>query len=210
MKALLFKVLVIIVVFSSCTNDSKSDDLDEFNEVTKTTALTQHEKDDLLFLREEEKLARDVYLYAYDLYGVQIFKNIANSEQKHMNSVLDLLKKYNLNDSASEIIGTFNNPDLQAIYNSLIEKTNISLLEALLVGNTIEDLDINDISINEQRTEKDDLLTMYNALKCGSRNHLRNFNKQVEQNEGSYTPSYISIDEFEAIVSTTNEQCGLQ
>lgn len=213
MKAILLKALVIITIFTSCNNDSISEDLDEFNEKTTeqiTIALTQHEKDDLLFLREEEKLARDVYLYAYELYGTQIFKNIANSEQQHMNSVLDLLKKYNLNDSASEIRGTFHNPDLQTIYNSLIKKTSISLLEALLVGNTIEDLDINDISKNEQRSEKEDLLKLYSSLKCGSRNHLRNFNKQVEQNDALYIPVYISTNEFEAIVSTTNEQCGLQ
>ena len=35
----------------------------------------------LKFMREEEKLARDVYLYLFDVWGQWIFENIAASEQ---------------------------------------------------------------------------------------------------------------------------------
>ena len=53
--------------------------------------MTQAEKDGLILMREEEKLARDVYLHSFDLYGVQIFSNISNAEQTHMDRILDLL-----------------------------------------------------------------------------------------------------------------------
>ncbi len=209
MKKLIFMSVLVTIFLFSCSNNSSEDieGIEEINLETQTL-LSNDEIADLLFLREEEKLARDVYLNSYDLYGLQIFKNISNSEQQHMNSVLQLLNNYNLEDPASEIRGEFNNPDLQSIYDSLVEKSNISLLEALKVGNTIEDLDINDIAENEERTSKSDLLIVYASLKCGSRNHLRSFNNQVEQNNGTYEPVYISIDEFEDIVSTSNEQCG--
>lgn len=204
--------LILLVIFISCNSSDSNDAVYEIKsgetEVEINELLSEDEIADLLFLREEEKLARDVYLYAFDLYGTNIFSNIAKSEQQHMDSVLSILKKYGIKDTASEIAGEFNNPDLQLIYNSLIEKTNISLLEAFLVGNTVEDLDIHDIVKNEERTENSDLLTMYGLLKCGSRNHLRNFNKQVEQNEGVYKPIYITTEEFEAIISTSNEQCN--
>mgnify|MGYP000371167048 CR=1 FL=1 len=144
-------------------------------------ALTHEEIDDLLFLQEEEKLARDVYLYSYNKYNVQIFKNISNSEIQHMNNVLQLLNKYNLQDSASPNIGEFHNVTLQSVYNELIIQSDISLLEALKIGDKIEDLDIRDIGLNEARTSKLDILSLYSTLKCGSRNHLRNFNNQFSK-----------------------------
>ncbi len=197
-------MLLAVLFLTSCSSDT---DESEIN--LDIEQLTQEEIDDLLFLREEEKLARDVYLYAYDKYGFVIFNNISNSESQHMNSVLQLLNKYNLTDSASDIRGEFNNSDLQTIYNDLIEQVNISLLEALRVGDLIEDLDINDLNANEQRTDKPDLLAVYGLLKCGSRNHLRNFNTQLLLMDGSYSAQFISQEEFDAIVSTSNEQCAI-
>jgi len=200
---ILYGLIGTFILISSCSKDDSAINTDEISIAT----LTDEEIADLKFLREEEKLARDVYLYSYDLYEIQIFKNISNSEQSHMNSVLELLEKYNLEDPVSEKIGEFNNPDLQEIYNNLIEQASISLLEALTVGNIIEDLDIKDLSLNEERTIKVDLLNVYGSLKCGSRNHLRNYYAQLVQNGGMYTPEYISINEFEEIISTDNEKC---
>ena len=48
-----------------------------------TPVLSAKEASDLIFLREEEKLARDVYLALYDAWGTPIFLNISSSEQKH-------------------------------------------------------------------------------------------------------------------------------
>ena len=42
-------------------------------------------------MREEEKLARDVYLTLYDIWGTPAFNNIASSEQTHMDAVLMLI-----------------------------------------------------------------------------------------------------------------------
>ena len=201
-KLILVTLISTSVLISSCS-DSENDDEVSIQE----TSLSQLEIDDLNFLREEEKLARDVYLYSYDLYNLQIFKNVSNSEQKHMDSVLELLNKYNLPDSASENIGEFNNSELQNLYNDLTQKSSISVVEALEVGNLIEDLDIKDIATNEGRTINIDLLDVYSSLKCGSRNHLRNYYAQLIFNGGLYVPTYISIDEFEAIITTSNEQC---
>ena len=55
--------------------------------------LSQEEMDGLLFLREEEKLARDTYLMLYDLFGLRNFNNISKSEQAHMDAILYLLDK---------------------------------------------------------------------------------------------------------------------
>ena len=203
MRKLILATLISTSVLISSCSDSENDDEVSIQETT----LSQLEIDDLNFLREEEKLARDVYLYSYDLYNLQIFKNVSNSEQKHMDSVLELLNKYNLPDPASKKMGEFNNSELQNLYNDLTQKSSISVVEALEVGNLIEDLDIKDIATNEGRTINIDLLDVYTSLKCGSRNHLRNYYAQLIFNGGLYVPTYISIDEFEAIITTSNEQC---
>ena len=170
--------------------------------------LSQAEINNLKFLREEEKLARDVYLYSYDKYQLMIFDNISQSEQRHMNSVLNLLNKYGIPDSASAEIGVFNNPDLQKLYNSLTKQADISSVEALKAGATIEDLDINDIDDFTANTTKPDLLNVYENLNCGSKNHIRAFTRWLENNEVTYAPQYISVEEYTIILSSSNGGCG--
>ena len=41
-----------------------------------SSGLTGTEKANILFLYEEEKLAHDIYVEMYDLYGAYIFNNI--------------------------------------------------------------------------------------------------------------------------------------
>lgn len=208
----IFLVIVILpsLIITSCSNDEiDAVTATGINDETATQiSLTTNELDDLLFLREEEKLARDVYLFSFEKYNMQIFKNISNSEVQHMSNVLQLLNTYNIDDPASTEIGVFNNSVLQTIYNELIEQSSISLIEALKVGDKIEDLDIRDLALNELRTDKSDLLSIYGSLKCGSRNHLRSFHSQVLQNNGEYMPEFISQEYFDSIVTTSNEKCG--
>jgi hypothetical protein len=199
MKKVLFATVLTLIMFSSCSNDNDNQNL---------TPLTQSEIDDLKFLREEEKLAQDVYLFSFNKYQVSIFDNISQSEQKHMNSILNLMNKYGIPDSASSEIGVFNNPNLQSLYTSLTTQSNISLLEALKVGATIEDLDINDIDDFIGNTTKSDLLNVYDNLTCGSKNHIRSYTNQLSSNNVTYEPQFISIEYYTAILSESNGGCG--
>jgi hypothetical protein len=175
---------------------------------TNPSGLTEQEKEDLLILREEEKLARDVYLYSYEKYGLNVFNNIGRSEQMHMDEVLDILEAYGIDDPAHADTGVFNNTDLQALYNTLTAQSDQSLLDALLVGATIEDLDIADIADFEDNTTKEDLLDMYGKLKCGSRNHMRSFYNQISGMGGTYTPQYITQALFDDIINSAKEACN--
>ncbi len=197
MKKTLIAVLTLIML-SSCSNAS---------DIQSSVPLTQEENDDLRFLREEEKLARDVYLFSYDKYQISVFNSISNSEQKHMDSVLSLLNKYGIPDSASPLIGVFVNQDLQLLYNSLIAQSNISSIEALKVGATIEDLDINDIDHFIVNTTKSDLLSVYDNLTCGSKNHIRSFTSQLTLYEVTYIPQFISIEYYNIILSSPSGGC---
>ncbi|HIP35944.1 MAG TPA: DUF2202 domain-containing protein [Crocinitomix sp.] len=174
----------------------------------KKEELTVEEVEDLTFLREEEKLARDVYLYAFDKYGEDIFTNIAATEEKHMNKVLTILNDYDISDPASNVRGEFTNQVLQNLYNDLTFLVDSSLVQALKVGATIEDLDINDINLNISRTDKDEILDMYEKLNCGSRNHMRAFTNALTENNETYTVQYISESDYDAILASSNESCG--
>jgi hypothetical protein len=78
--------------------------------------------------------------------GDKIFLNISDSEQQHTDAVLGLIEKYNLPDPAADTpMGEFDNLVLQGLYDLLTAQGTASLIDALIVGATIEDLDINDL-----------------------------------------------------------------
>ena len=201
MKKQALFILVIAAIFSSACSD---DTIEE----SQLLALTEQEKNDLLFFREEEKLARDVYLFSFDMYKDKIFNNIASSEQQHMDQVLVLLNSYGLTDPASSERGVFKDQVLQELYNELTASAALSLLDALTVGAIIEDLDINDISIFENQTTKADILNVYDLLNCGSENHLRSYTDRLMNLGEDYVPAYISLEEFTSIISSDRERCG--
>ena len=172
-----------------------------------TPALTNQEELDLLQLREEEKLARDVYLYLYDKWGQWIFANIAESEQRHMGSVLNLLVSHNIPDPVGkDIPGVFQDKLMQNLYDDLITEGSVSKVDALRVGAKIEDMDIFDIYEMLTHTEKNDLINVYENLAKGSRNHLRAFVGQLEMFGESYkAQGYLTQEEIDAIVDSPRE-----
>ena len=81
-----------------------------------TEPLEDAEKARILFIREEEKLAYDVYQTMFDIYGVNVFQNIPNSELSHMEAMLTIIKKYNLTDPMeTNARGVYANPVLQSL-----------------------------------------------------------------------------------------------
>ena len=140
-------------------------------------ALDFNEQTHLEFMCEEEKLARDVYLVMYDLWGANIFANISESEQRHMDPIQRLITRYGLTDPvADDVIGTFTDPDLQELYDDLIEAGEVSLEEALKVGVAIEELDIADLEQALKETDKRNIERVFQNLLNGSNNHLDAFN----------------------------------
>jgi hypothetical protein len=136
--------------------------------------LSADESAGLLYMREEEKLARDAYNQMYTLWGQQVFQNIASSEQTHMDQVKLLLDRYGLADPALEP-GKFTDPALQALYNQLIAQGSVSLDEALKVGILIEQTDISDLQARLAQTDNADIQLIYNNLMSASYNHLNAF-----------------------------------
>ncbi len=165
--------------------------------------------DDLIALREEEKLARDVYLKLFDVFGLPIHKNIAGSEQTHTDAVLSALTAAGIEDPVKDdTVGVFTSATFAKLYEELVGQGSKSELDALVVGATIEDLDLYDIEEMRKRTDDLALLSLYDSLACGSRNHLRSFTSQIASRQGSYSPQYIDQATFDAILASPSETCG--
>lgn len=173
-----------------------------------STALTEAEINMLQFMREEEKLARDVYQYFSDKYGLNVFNNIKSSEQTHTSAVLAIMNQYNVPDIAATTPGVFNNGELQALYAALIEQGNASVSAALIVGATIEDVDIRDLRVAVTTTAKTDIIDMYKRLECASDNHLRAFTNNLNGYGVTYTPQFISAADYAEILNGAHENCG--
>ena len=170
-------------------------------------SISEEEKEGLIEMREEEKLARDVYLALYNKWNLQIFKNIANSEQTHTDSVKYLLEKYDIPDPVeNEEVGKFSNPKYVELYNNLVEKGSQSEVDALIVGATIEDLDIADLENWLNKTDNEDIKFVYENLERGSRNHMRAFVGMLTNYGESYSPQYISNEEYEQILGSSMER----
>lgn len=173
--------------------------------------LSGDEVDDLMFMREEEKLARDSYIVLFEKWGLPIFDNISKSEQRHMDAIENLIEYYGLTDPVEDesVINHFVDTELQHLFADLMALGNQSMMDGLVVGAMIEETDIEDIHIAIGDADHEDIIETYESLMCGSRNHLRAFMGQIDLNGGTYKPLVLPDDEFWAIVESPMERdCG--
>jgi len=142
-----------------------------------TYNLTQEQKDGLVFMYQEEKVARDVYNNLYEKWNIKVFSNIAKAEQSHMDAVKSILERYNL-DIPNDEVGVFELEELQKLYDDLVAMGSVSSSEAIKVGVLVEETDIKDLE--ELIVDApEDIKVIYQSLLNGSYNHLNAFNKQV-------------------------------
>jgi hypothetical protein len=142
--------------------------------------LTQRDAEGILLLREEEKLARDVYLTLGEKWNVRVFKNIAQAEARHMSVMKMLVDKYGLRDPVTDdTVGKFGSPKFARLYHELVEAGSVSLAGAYQVGVKIEQLDIRDLKEGLAGVQSTDVRRVYQNLLRASENHLRAFSSQL-------------------------------
>ena len=188
--------------------------------------LDFNEQTHLEFMREEEKLARDVYLTLSSLYpDSRVFGNIDDSEQRHTDIVKAKLLQYGVDDpNTNDNIGVYTGRQygwyFEEKYHVLVEMASISELDAMYVGAFIEELDMLDIAqcpkvivetdngIDSSDecglvyTRKADIQEMYHSLLDGSDSHLRSYVRNIEAiiGKGNYEAQVLSQDEVDAIL----------
>jgi hypothetical protein len=193
---------------------------------TDDTALDYNEKMHLFFMREEEKLARDVYTTLSTMYpNSVIFGKIDNSEQVHTTAVKAMIEKYGHEDpNTNDNVGVYTGEDygwyFAEKYNLLVERATISELEALYVGAFIEELDMMDINqcpqvivdanngINDVSecgriyTNNPDIQRLYGSLLNGSDNHMEGYVRNIEKHigKGNYQAQVMSQEQVDEVL----------
>jgi hypothetical protein len=211
MKHLKVSAILILLAISpyamtQCPNyDASTNDLNDLDsekvQILKNT-LSDEEKEAILLMREEEKLARDVYLHLYDIFPLRPFSNISKSEQAHMDAMLYLIDLYGLEDPVKEkAMGEFTNKELQVLYDELVLKGKQSRVDALEVAALIEEVDIIDLqnALSDVGTH-DELNRVYSNLYNASKNHLRAFVRVLRMNGVEYEPSKLGKEQFLTII----------
>lgn len=165
--------------------------------------LNEEEAAALLYMYEEEKLARDVYNTLYATWNIPTFQNIASSEQMHMDAVKTLLDRYGL--TAPELApGSFADASLQNLYTALVAQGSQSIGDALKVGAAIEEIDILDLQTRLAATDNTDIQMIYQNLVKGSNSHLQAFsNALLNQTGETYQPQYMSAEMYAAAIAAT-------
>jgi hypothetical protein len=225
LKTLLISGVAAVTLFTSCQKDPSTDPV-QYAEVLAVTAdgtstfiskslqsafvatndLTDAELASLIKMKNDEKLARDVYSSLYTKWGSDIFSRISAAEENHLNAIIFLLKTYGSADTLAGDAGVFDDSGVQTLYNELVTNGSASIEEAYKTGALIEELDIKDLVTEEAATTNANILVVYENLERGSRNHLRAFYNQLSLLGLTYSPVYITQEEYEAIVTTPVEK----
>ncbi len=211
----LVAALALAFVLAGCNSDTAVSDVstattDLDTEAVKSTLdgidvgePTDADIASMLQMREEEKLARDVYLTLGEQWGVVVFARIATSEQMHMDAMALLLDRYGLEDPVGEDVrGQFVDEKLQALYDTLVAQGSASVEAALRVGAAIEEIDIIDLDEEIATTSLDDVRYVYERLEFASGNHLRAFVRQLQALGVAYEPQYLDQETYDTILAS--------
>ncbi len=161
------------------STDANSGSATSDDPTSASAAAPTSESDLLVYLIEEEKLAYDVYVTLYDMWGSNVFTNISASEVTHQDRVAGLLDTAGVEDPRSSTVGVFVNPELQALYDQLVAQGSVSKTAAFEVGVAIEELDIADITKMLTTVTDPQIVSVLESLRSASENHLAAFQRQL-------------------------------
>ncbi|MCF7973422.1 MAG: DUF2202 domain-containing protein [Phycisphaerae bacterium] len=174
----------------------------QFNQGQTMAPLTEAEAIHVIYMRQEEKLARDVYLTLNKAWDSVVFSRIAGSEQRHMDAIARIIDIQGMDDPASDdSIDVYSNPTFTAMYTDLTEVGKVSYVKALRTGAYIEELDILDLQTSLEDGENEQLIRVFENLMRGSRNHLRGFVAALAQEGETYVPKLMAAEQYDEIVS---------
>jgi len=196
----------VLATTAASAAGNRGDGMSEASSLDAST-LDATEEANLVYMREEEKLARDVYITFYETWSLPVFDNIADSEETHTTQVEDMLEKYRVPDPVvDDTVGVFVDPKLASLYTTLVARGSAESLAALYVGAAIEEIDMIDLQAAIDATDNADIRQLYENLMSGSRNHLRAYVGQIEDLGIVYEAQYLTQEEVDAIVDSPVER----
>jgi hypothetical protein len=164
--------------------------------------LSEGEETTLVYMREEEKMARDVYLELHDYWDAPLFDSIAFSEQRHMDSLKTRIEFHGIEDPVKDdSVGSFTDDDIRDMFDKFVAQGEqaLYLYDAYKVGAEIEEVDILDLMDAIEETDNIPLGQIYSNLLTGARNHFRAFVEQIYLLGEEYDPQLMSDDLYREI-----------
>jgi hypothetical protein len=171
--------------------------------------LSFNERDAILFMREEEKLARDIYLRLYEMWGAQPFENMRQVEERHMAALLCLISKYELKDPVGDrAVGSFKTHEFAKLYKILLKKGSQSLPDSYAVGAMLEVWDMSDKIEIEEDLDNKDLIAVVEELRRSSRNHMRSLDLNLLEHGMTFHPVSIAPTVYKNVTASDTEREG--
>jgi hypothetical protein len=142
---------------------------------TVTAATDAELAKSLQFMREEERMARDLYKAFADLYDDAVpFSRITVSEDRHYDAVGTLLDRFDVADpSTGKAAGTYADATIQKLYTDWLAQGKKSVDAAYDVGVALETRDIADLKAAINDTSDAYVKQVYTNLLGASEQHLR-------------------------------------
>lgn len=162
----------------------------------------------LAYLREEEKLARDLNRALYELWRIPVFERISAVEQLHTGLLEELLARFGLPDPViDDATGQFADEELGTRFDSLVAEGTRSPLDALHVAAAIEEIDMINLLRATEQTDNAAIASVYEGLLIGARNQLRASVAHIGSLGVAYRAQYLPQAEVDRIVRTPVEPC---
>ena len=163
--------------------------------------VSAEESKELIYMREEEKMAYDFYSLMFEKWGLRPFGNIKEAEARHMQAVKTLLDRYGISDPVSTSdYGVFSSEKIKSLYDNFLKQGNLSAKDALLAAAELEEVDIIDLKKGIKESDNDDIRFVYNNLVRGSENHLRAFVRNLSKYNTEYSPKRLDKETYNDIL----------
>ena len=168
--------------------------------------LNDTERQDILYLQESEKLERDLYAkFAQQYTSIPVFANLAQASEVYMKADDVILQRYGITDPEQAALGIFTNQKLQNLYTTWVNDGSTSAISALRAAAKSEDMHIADLMAAVERTDNNDLKFIYRQQLAFSRNNVRALVQWITAFGGTYTPTYITQDYYNALINSPAE-----
>ncbi len=165
--------------------------------------ITPAEAGYLQFLREEEKVAHNVYEVLYAIWNEPSFLEIMSEEAEHMEVLKHLLKQKDIPDPLEGIEtdnGIFTRPALKKMFEDLTAQGARSVTEAYKVAAIFEETDIRDLTNRFNATQDPDVREVYDELIHASEHHLRTCVQNLKRLGYAYPPTVLPREDYERII----------
>lgn len=194
----------VFCVGSISAQDFEEDQKYPGSDTAVKNGLSEKEISAILYMREEEKLARDVYRTLYAIWPSNVFYNIPVSEEGHMDVFGQLITQYRLEDPIkNNAEGVYSNPVFTRLFQELTKKGRKSYVDALKVGALIEDKNMHNLIAHGSETEKADLKMVYSTVLAQSQRHMAAFIRNLRREGGAYSPKYITQEQFKEALGSS-------